>query len=183
MHEPLVRSDGRDWAPGIVSLKIDVTDIVRDHVETLVDGNSGRTSRSDLVLFILIPAVVAGMLAFARIELSPNAANVMITALAIFTGLLFNLLLLAHSIIRHPEDGRSAARTERRLLREIYINIAFAILVALAAIVLLVMWMLNVGTAINAILAIVTYALLVNFLMTLLMVLKRIHVMLSCEFV
>ena len=165
-----------------MSLKVDVSDIISDHLRTLVDDRSGKPSSTDWVIFLAIPVLVALLLVWRSVSLTAETANTIITALAIFAGLLFNLLLLAHSLIRKPIGDDGGSSTERRLLRQIYVNISFAILVALASILALIVRVPFKEGLIAVFLDFVVYVFLVNFLLTLLMVLKRIHIMLSEEF-
>jgi hypothetical protein len=160
--------------------KVDVRQIVADHLGTLTNYATGKKSPGDMLLFFLVPLVGAAVLVWLRFLLNANAANVLITALSIFAGLLFNLLVLAHGLLRSA-DNRNF-EDERGLIREIYSNISYAILISLITIVVLLglifpgprwAWMIASGVA---------YYLILNFILTLFMVLKRVHVLLSKEF-
>jgi hypothetical protein len=159
--------------------RIDVRVIVRDHIGTLTDYRTGRRYLGDYVLFFVAPIVAAALLLWQCVLLNATIANIVITSLAIFAGLLFNLLLLAHGMIRStPPDGVD----EKRLIVEIYSNISYAILVSLAAIVVSLisyispaLWFVYSASAL-------AHFLVLNFLLTLLMILRRIHILLSKEF-
>jgi hypothetical protein len=165
-----------------MSLKIDVSDIIRDHFSTLRSDRRSGVSLVDLLLFVGLPALVAGLMSWLGVTLDAGAVSVLITALAIFTGLLFNLLLLAHGLIRRAADQSNAAAADKQLLKEIYVNISYSILVALSALVGLLIKIVILNHWVVIVLSLVTYFLVGNFLLTLLMVLKRIHVLLRREF-
>ncbi len=156
--------------------KVDVRRIVFDHYGTLRVQGSAKTSRADLALFVGLPLVGVGISWWFGFKLQEAAVNVLITALSILAGLLFNLLVLITDVgSRLPAPvGRTHAQ---QFVREVYSNVSYAILCSFAAIVPLVvqanlcqpsvMW----STA--------SVALVLHFALTLLMVLKRIHNMLS----
>jgi hypothetical protein len=108
--------------------------------------------------------------------------TVLITALSIFAALLFNLLLLTHSIVTQTESELHEGR--RKLLREIYAHISYAVLISVIAIVfLLASVVLPSGSPwVDFTLSGAVYFLVLNFLGTLFLILNRIHVMLAAEF-
>lgn len=163
-----------------MSRKLDVRQIVGDHIRTLVDQRTDRTSTWDLVVFFVLPALLSALIVCAGIRLDDTQTTVLITALSVFAALLFNLLLLTHSIVKQPTGERRAPR--KRLLREVYANISFAILIAVLAIIVLLAGVLFRGEAIALWSSATVYFLVMTFLLTLFLVLKRIHVMLREEF-
>jgi hypothetical protein len=166
--------------------KIDVRQIVADHFATLVDENTKQRSGLDFNLFVTVPILVASALLFFDLILGKSISNVLITALAVFAGLLFNLLLLIFDIANKPRpEGERLNALKLRFLKEIYSNIAYAILIALLTIVILLIHFLFLSLnnrAGQVFAAFTVYILSVNFVLTLFMVLKRIHILLATEF-
>lgn len=162
--------------------KINVMQIIRDHLKTLRRFPTDKPKWGDYAIFFVVPIGVAVALVISDVDLHHDAISVLITALAIFGGLLLNLLLLAHSIVKGAAELKRAD-LRHILVRELYSNIAYAILVSLVALVVLVVLEFS-GTAglWPTTLTGVTYFLLAHFLLTLLMVLQRVHVILSLEF-
>lgn len=72
--------------------KVDIRDVVRDHFRTLVSYNTQRPSVLDYLLFYGIPGGISAIAIWSCIQLSDNAINLLINALAILKGFLFNLL-------------------------------------------------------------------------------------------
>lgn len=164
-----------------MSSKIDVRDLVRDHMATLVDRRTGKSSKLDLAVFFVLPLAVASVLALRDWTLSHEASSILITALSIFAGLLFNLLVLVHGLIRREDPLRQA--DERVLVKQIYANISYATLVSLSALLPLVgqaLW--DSGGWPGRVLSFIGYFLIGNFLLTLYMILKRVHTLLGNEF-
>lgn len=167
--------------------KIDVRQIVADHFATLVDEDRPKQqSGLDFFLFVILPILAATALLYFDLILGKSIGNVLITALAVFAGLLFNLLLLIFDIANKPRpENERLDDLKRRFLREIYSNIAYSIFIALLTIVILLIHFLFLSLNSRSgfvFSAFVIYFLCGNFILTLFMVLKRIHILLATEF-
>jgi hypothetical protein len=166
-----------------VFAKINVTAIIRDHYATLVEsggqaGESPRASAADYGLFLGLPVIGTGLLIFFCVRLSDTAVIAMITALSIFGGLLFNLLVLIAGLADRKEPATGAA-DPRPLLREVYANIAYALLVSLVTLIPLCVYAIVSGPTARLVATALAYALIGHFLLTLLMILKRMHALLT----
>lgn len=169
--------------------KIDFRAIVSDHYRTLTNENArgeGKQSGLDFILFYLVPVIVAAAAIGFHLILGKNMGNMLITALAVFAGLLFNLLILIFDITNKPRpDGTTLTKDKIRFLNEIYSNIAYAILISLLTIVIVLIHYLFLTLNLNFgfyISAFVVYFLCGNFVLTLFLVLKRVHKLLDTEF-
>jgi hypothetical protein len=168
--------------------KINVFRIVKDHFGTLRDYRTGEMSLSDVSLFIGAPLALGGLVWWKHFNFDATVLNGMLAAFSIFAGLLLNLLVLVFSFAGNPRFVGSdpATVTRRRLILEIHENLSFSILVAIAVAVLSLAGLCEMKYAqskdSNPIISVGTAILLGNFILTLLMVLKRIHILLSTEF-
>lgn len=161
--------------------KIDVRLILKDHLDTLLNTAGTRRSTGDLVLFFGIPLTLAVVLILLGVRLGDSVASLLINALAIFAALLLNLLLLVHGLIHRYQD-ENLYKDARRVLRELYANVSFGVLVCILGIIPLVAYGFSEDTTVRAIVSGVEFFLVSNFLLTLLMILKRVHVLLSHAF-
>lgn len=165
--------------------KVNVSKILTDHIGTFRRFQSRKYRPLDFMLFFGLPLVVASSAIAAGFCFPLSLISVVATALSICTALLLNLLLLAYNIIRNAPQPNSAQaeKTGEQLLREIYSNIAFAIVVAIALIVIVVTFGVigdgNIYAALSFSFGI--YYLGILTLLTLLMLLKRIYALLSNE--
>lgn len=154
--------------------KINLSAIFSDHLATLRDEGEEKLSLTDLVVMFgmpLIAAIGAVLLGFHI----PNAhIGTLISAFAIFGGLLFNVLVLIYSF-SSGENQRD--ESGQRLVRQSFGNISFAVMSSLLAVVLLVVLLFSSG-AFQMIIEGLIYFIGINFLLTMLMVLKRIHILL-----
>lgn len=166
--------------------KINIVDIVRDHFATLKDERTRKLSLLDLFIFFGL-GVIAAVISYAKcLLLEENTISVMITALSIFAGLLINVLILIYTVSQRPQASGDQIETqraelERRFLREIFANLSFAILMAVLCVILLVAVIFFTGN-VAAVLSALVAMLIVDFLLTLLMSLKRIHILLTNRF-
>ncbi|RME12724.1 MAG: hypothetical protein D6816_00635 [Bacteroidetes bacterium] len=174
-----------------MSTKINIAQIIRDHLDTLRTYQGRRLIVQDVLFFYGIPVVLALGLVWMGLSITSFLSTILITSLSIFAALLFNLLLLAYDIVQRPDKGRQ--KLKRRFLKEAYANISYCILISLISVLVLLAFEIlsplleKTGQAIfsacfeKAIFFIV-YFLVIHFFLSLLMVLKRIHVMMSREF-
>ncbi|MEX2299479.1 MAG: hypothetical protein WD733_01010 [Bryobacterales bacterium] len=173
--------------------KINLWRIVQDHAQTLVDYPSKRLSRSDLAVFAGLPIAGGIACAWFQIGFKAEVLDGLLTAFSIFAGLLLNLLVLVFSYTQssaqtpRPIDPKAAIR--ERLTREIHANVSFAILVSLAMVVCTVvaLWLLKhaeQGTPNETgwLLTFLLVTLSINFGLTMMMVLKRMHLLIDQEF-
>lgn len=156
--------------------KVNVALIVRDHFETLRyyrHGNTpGRRNWFDLLLFFGLPTALAVILTWFYGEVQGDLATMSATMLAVFAALLFNVLVFVYDRKRKDQDALRG-----RYLNEITSNVSFAILVALCGIITL-MILKFVKTCVEAELTFsgVTYFLLALFILTLIMLLRRLYI-------
>ncbi len=165
--------------------KINPKNIILDHISTLKDNKTQKTSFGDVFTFFILPLIIGGFLLFVlKIEITDYVINILITSLSIFAALLFNLLLLVYEIV----NGKSnKTKIKSKILKEIYSNISFSIFSSILAVILLLLYSIVFTYVSEKQIFILTinfliYYLTITFLLTLFMILKRIHILLSKEF-
>jgi hypothetical protein len=159
--------------------KINVWDIIAEHFKSLRDASSDKASTPDVLLFYAAPVVPVVVLAAYGVRLTDSTISVLATALSILAGLLFNLLILLHSLHIEPRDA-DYDKLMSRFRGELHANIAYAIVVSLVALIPLVIgsyygpldWR-RTGCGVLAI------YLTIHFVLTMAMVLKRMDAMLQ----
>lgn len=168
--------------------KINVARIIVGHVDTLRDFSSERRSVADIAFFFGAPLIVSGLGWYLHWGLYVDALNALLAAFAIFAALLLNLLLLIYTFSADRTHPVTLARVRGALVRELHDNIAFATLTSLAIVVVALVSVaeLKIQDPVNPkhtgpVMTFVIIYLTGNFILTVLMVLKRIHVLLSRE--
>jgi len=168
--------------------KVNVLRIILGHLDTLRDYSTGKRSWTDVAFFFGLPLLVAFLGWFYGWGLYIDALNALIAAFAIFAGLLLNLLILIYTFSTGSVFPNALAKTKTRFVRELHDNIAFSVLVSILIVIaaLVGVTQLKMKDPQNMahtgpILTFVVIYLTANFVLTLLMILKRIHILLSTE--
>jgi len=161
--------------------KIDFRWIIIDHIRTLRNYETKNISKGDLFLFFGVPLITSFLLLYFKLILSKDVVNILSVSLSVFTALLLNLLLLVYNIVRRPEFN-SRKTVFKDLLKEIFSNISFAILTAILTLIILVVVLVESNLLKSYLCMFLVYYLSSLFVLTLLLILKRVHVLLSKEF-
>jgi hypothetical protein len=172
--------------------KINILRIVVDHFGTLRNYQTGQLSISDLAVFLLLPIAGASACAYFKITFDKDALIAVLTAFSIFAGLLFSLLLLVFSLTDKNDAQSMLFATRKQLIGELYENISFAILASIGVVTLTIIAVLRkapvdqnagaIAVVDRGTSPIVTFALVLlmsNFILTILMILKRMHALLT----
>lgn len=171
--------------------KINPAKIIRDHVLTLKSYDTGKYSVGDFFVFILLPFGIAGYLAYYFPKSDKNTTeifnkdvvDILVTSLSIFAALLFNLLLLVYDLVKKANPGEAYAVLKTRFLKEIFANISYSIFISMLAVIILLISLLGTESRILQVTVVASvYFLVSNFILTLLMILRRVHILFSKEF-
>ncbi len=158
--------------------KIDMSSVFAGHFKTLVDYRTGKTSKADLILFYVIPILLGGGFSYTGVRFTDDAIGITMTALAILAGLLFNLLILLHGL--STSDAHPRRERVLKLARQVNSNIAYGVVVSLVAMVTLVVAAnLDDNHAYRAWSEGASMIIVAHFVLTMIMVLRRMHVMLQ----
>lgn len=165
-----------------MSSKANVWRVVHDHFATLKDHNTRKVRLWDIVFFFIIPLPLAFLLEQFR-SLGPgDAEGIIVTSLSVFAALLFNLLLLVYDLVSKADRDASNHRKKLDLLNQLFANVSFSILTSILSIVSVMTLSLDlVGGLAQVALGVFAYYLIIVFMLTLFMVLKRAHILLSVE--
>lgn len=155
-------------------MKIDVLPIVRDQWKTMVDSRTGKSSWYDFVIFYGLPLVL--VLPAIKYRWAIGKLDVALAALALMTGLLFNLqVLLFDVIVRIGEGSGGSVNHRRELVRQVQVNVTYALLVALVATGLLT-WLALAGVgSVSLPWSAILIFLLAHFGLLLVMILRRVR--------
>lgn len=178
--------------------KINVSGIVLQHFETLKSHKTKKRTWNDRVTFFIIPSIVSVGFIYQNYKLDKDSLDVMIATLSILAGFSFNL----QAIVFGYRDKIERSITNEDSIKNIYIkqihsNISFSIINALASILLLFInrltfsfaeitfQFLEIAYTINFIKVSVQFILyfsLIFYLLTLLMIVKRLNLLFNKEF-
>ena len=155
-----------------MSYKINVTVIIRDHLKTLVNARTNRPDFRDLLFFFIIPAVTSLTLVYNKIYFDGDFINSIIGGLSIYVGLSLNFIVLLFDLSAKETFKEFEAKSViKETVANISVSIFYSILIILFSLSSKVAYLLVVGNFF-------CYFILIEFLFTLLMILKRVYILL-----
>lgn len=172
--------------------KINISKVLSDHFNTFRDIDDDSIQWLDLAFFFGLPLAIAVAAVFwLKFTLSREILNTLIASFSVVVALLFNLLLLVYDIICKNDTASIEHKLKRKFLKEIYSNISYSIFISIIAVFLMVGFFFILPatntqsvlpvTKLEKGLSVASVGLLINFSLTLLMILKRVHILLSKE--
>lgn len=190
--------------------RINISKIFIKHIDTLYDygiykaTGKKKIPASDMLTFLILPAVFSIILYISGIKVTEDYVNIMITALSIFVGLLFGLLTMVFDLAKREKEIREEQKEKYQhedryqLTQELFINTAFSIALSIMAIITLLLtqlrpepviaylqqycWYPCLKTAWLLVFNITAFFLVIEFLATLLMILKRFFLLYLDQF-
>ena len=164
--------------------KADVSPIVKGHLDTLVDARTGRASVLERLFFFASPLCLSIGLLYFHFGFRLDAVNGFLNAFAIFTGLLLNLLVLVFSL--SASGDKSAPSFRKIIIKQVFTNVCYCILLSIGVVATS---LIDLGylrpqkiESTGPISTFVLSGLTGHFLLTLLMVMKRMYKLISSEF-
>jgi cytochrome bd-type quinol oxidase subunit 2 len=166
--------------------KVDIRPILSAHFATLRDNRViGKQSWQDGGLFFGIPTLFGIGLTWYGFRFRVDAVNGFLNVFAILTGLLLNLLVLVFTLSTTAAPTDVEKNKRRALLKEVFANLCFAVLVSIVvvcvAVVALSYMRSQPGATTGMGATFFLISLTANFILTLLMVMKRMFILLNKE--
>ena len=150
--------------------------ILQDHIRSLKDSESGKFDFQDSLTFIILPALISSTLTYFKLLLDFDIISIIIGALSILVGLLFNVLVLIFDMVRKDRVNS----IKNKVLEEVLANISFTILISVFGIISCALALID-SCIPRLIFNWTTYFLLGEFLVTFFMILKRMYALLDHE--
>lgn len=183
-----------------MSSKINIWSIIVGHIGTLKDSSNGKVSFADYGTFYGLPIASAlGLLSFG-VVITADANSLLVNFGAIFTALLLSVLVLVYDQgekLNSTTDIKQKHQMDlkKNLLEQLYFNICYAIVVSVALVFLCLLYTFLPNRAIPFSLAHFSVSLdiklyiasplilifVINLLLTILMVVKRMHTLLTIK--
>lgn len=181
-----------------MSAKINIWSIVTGHVMTLKDSSSGKVSIIDYITFYVVPVTIAVLFSVFGIIVSEGANSLLVNFGAIFTALLLSVLVLVYDQgekLRgiNDKDKSNIIELKQQMLEQLYFNICYAIVLAVFMVFLCLIYTFLPEKACLISLGKISFSfdikmylaspliltVVLNLLLTILMVVKRMHTLLT----
>lgn len=150
--------------------KINVSKIITSHLGTLINDNSNKAGLDDWFTFLILPLVVSGTLSYFCVTFSEQAINIIITTLSIIVGLLFNVIVIIFDIIKRDKSNGK----RNKLVEQLLANISYTILISILSILVTFVTFIK-NDCIEFLANSILFFLLTHFLVTVVMILKRLY--------
>ena len=160
--------------------KVNIFPIIQGHLKTLSDRTGEHIMWRDVIGFYGLPALVAIILVWKQVVFQDKYINIGLVAHTVFIPLLVNVLFLIFSIVDQGNVHRSPKR--KRLLDQLYDNVSYLIVISILSLFALAVY--SVNSLPNCLVWLdrgVLYFLCLHGFLTALMVVKRIHILISKE--
>lgn len=195
--------------------RISLSSLIKNHIETLYDDaylrlhNRKIVPKADLIIFLLIPLTISTIIVLLELYISDEYLSIIFSCLSIFAGLLFGLLSLIFQLTTDSKSKLNNLKNQReestidnrynkeelryRISKELFINVGFAIMLAILAIVSTMLTRIkppylikkltqreiyqNLKPLYLSITNFLAYFIISLFLLTILMVLKRFYLL------
>lgn len=156
--------------------KLNIYCIVQDHFGSFRSYDTKKLLWTDMFFFILVPILI-GLLYFLWFPaIDDNTRRLVITSYSILIGLLLNINVLIFNRIQ--ESKKDNLRLS--LIKEMFANISFTILIALMTILLLIVSEFFVDT-VERIINTLVIIFAAMFILNLLMILQRMYLLFQDE--
>jgi hypothetical protein len=166
--------------------KINVGPVVADHVKTLRDYRTGKQSITDLLMFFGVPVAAAVAAVWAGIQIRVSAITAILTASALFIGLLPNLLILVLQFLNSTKGSDAAdLQLRKRFMREIATHVSFSFVLSLALAGVATGALFSLPRDEKPVATVFTFLLVdgsATLLLTLLMLIRRMYKLVDSEF-
>lgn len=183
-----------------MSSKLNIIEILAGHCRTL-SGVNRRPLLSDKLCFFGAPTLIAAIGICFRLSLNESQISLLVNFGAIFTALLLSVLVLVYDQENKSRSIKSSLENSGKavppgydvrieLLRELYLNLSYSILIALLLIAICFLGSLigdiQIYKPLKLTLSTVSFTpialfLVTNLMLTIVMVVKRLHILLTTE--
>lgn len=187
-----------------MSNKINMISIIKAHYNTLRDAGTKKISLGDVITFIIFPVMMSCLSIVFFFNLNKDLDSLLVTFGAIFTALLLSVIVLIYDqenrvldkLRVYPEEVGETTKYKLSLLKELYHNIAYAILSSLFLVALSFIhaivpipdpksiftiyirsYQIKLSIATSVVTPIIVFV-AINIFLTILMVIKRLYLIL-----
>jgi len=111
--------------------KLDIRIMLKHHVRTIINDNTGKPDFRDWLFFIIVPVATALLLVWKKIFLSADYINAIISGLSIYVGMSLNLVVLIFDMVQR--NKLSSFRIE--FAKDLIANITFSVVLSVISII------------------------------------------------
>lgn len=121
-----------------MSKKINILVIIKDHFDTLLDHKSKTLSKLDLLTFFALPLLTVIILAYHQYEINKELVSLIVNFASIVTSLLISVLVLIYdqsSKITLNDNIDDTQVLKKKVLEQLFSNVSFTILMGIVTVI------------------------------------------------
>lgn len=167
-----------------MSSKINIQEIIRGHIKTLIDSGKNKASLPDIFSFFIFPAILSVVGIYFKLNINKEIISLLVNFGAIFTALLLSVLVLVYDQENkiNTENKTALINIKKNLLKQLYYNICYCIIISVALVVTCLIHSISSAEKLNIYFTSPIITLFTsNLVLTILMVVKRMHTLLISE--
>ena len=167
-----------------MSTKVNVVDIIKEHWRTLYDSDTGKLSCLDIFSFLILPLVVSISSSAFEFKIDDSTLSILVNFGAIFTALLLSVLVLVYD-----QKSKATGDNEKIDLDELFNNVCYSVLISISMVIFCLLSKIFENVCFEykdnqffvsvIFLSPIVIFLLSHLVLTILMVLKRLHALLG----
>ena len=166
-----------------MSAKVNIKDIVVGHINTLIEAGTSKVSYSDILSFYVYPILMAVIGMCFCFNVSEDVVSLLVNFGAIFTALLLSVLVLVYDQENKIDQdlNQGLREAKKKLLEHLYYNICYCIVISIALVVVCLLHSIINDISLMVNIYLVTPIIIIvatNLVLTILMIVKRMHVLL-----
>lgn len=121
-----------------MSKKVNISGIIRGHIQTLTNADSEIISRLDIFTFYLLPLALSITALIFGFNLNRELVSLLVNFGSIFTALLLSVLVLVYDQeckLNEKGDTDSLYTVRKELLHHLYYNISYSIICSITLVI------------------------------------------------
>jgi hypothetical protein len=182
-----------------MSSKINVSEIISGHFNTLKNSSNNKINYTDIITFIILPLLISGITVLFGFKQSDQMSSLLVNFGAIFTALLLSVLVLVYDqgnkLTEKLEinNNQPILKAKQNLLKELYYNICYSIVVSVGLVFLCLIEKALRGRFLDLAIQNIQIKIqpdiwffsplivffTINLMLTILMIVKRMHTLLT----
>ncbi|WP_349921036.1 hypothetical protein [Aeromonas veronii] len=183
-----------------MSSKINICCVISEHYDSLRDPVSGKYSFPDMITFVVIPFMIAALSFYSDIKLTNELVGLLVNFGSIITALLLSVLVLVYDQRNKIDDKVLSEKSSNTLLllkqtvlSQLFSNICYATIISVSLVATCFLEQMIRPVAIDIasgafvriihgwILSPLVFFLIAHVILTLLMIIKRMHTLLTAK--
>ena len=118
-----------------MSNKINVSVIIKYHLNTLKNHSNGKTSVIDVLVLLILPLAIVVLLAYYKYAINKEFVSLVVNFSSIVTSLLISVLVLIYDQYSKIAQESNAQNLKKVVLEQLFSNVSYTILMGIITVI------------------------------------------------